>query len=363
MDNEIVKNRAGLSVDYGAQRAADFLTMKAHENGDPDTVFDAQSVISLATTGTIDSTQHDGINGPHRFKLKDLQQYIDKLYPKQRADQNTDREQATAVGFLSPVPPTRTFKKYLDEDPFWLVSGLMLVAFSAGVGAILFIAPWLRTAIGDDFIHTKQPLSPENVVKTGSMLAATPAESALGKKINLMLTNKTGVFAHSTKSIDKDVMSLISTTGPRDDIGHTLREVVKNGEGPFRTVEQTVNLQFVKFSDSNNNTELEKVRNFNVGACRGDFEYGSTINIYAPLVKHKSMDPANFSMYTFFAGAEVTFDCDREDGELPIIWINLEEFASSFSLDSAEMLQTTDQVEAKVMVGLQPMVLIPNSSI
>jgi len=359
MNENFEKETVGQIVDYGAQRAADYLTMKAHEKGDPDTVFDAQSVISLANTGTIDSTQHDGKNGPHRFKLTDLQEYIEKLYPKPSHALAENTQPTGAVGFMASGASTRTFKKYLNEDPFWLVSGLMLAAFSAGVGAILFIAPWLRTAIGDDYIHTEQPITSENVVKTESMLAATPVNSLLGKKIASMLTNKTGVFDRSTTSTDKDVLSLIKKTGPHDEIGNTLRSMVKNGAGPFQTVEQTVKLQFVKFSDSNNNTELEKVRNFNVGACKDDFEYGSTINIYAPLVRHRLMDPSNFSMYTFFAGAEVTFDCDREDGELPIIWINLEEFATSFSLDSVELMQTAEHVEAKVMVGLQPMVLIP----
>jgi len=363
MEDDIVKDPAGLSVEYGAQRAADYLTMKAHEYGDPDKVFDVQSVISLATTRTINATQPDGENGPYRFKVADLRDYINKLYSTYNTAAESDHQRATAVGFISRASSKRKFNQYLEEDPIWLLSGLMLGAFLAGVAAILFVAPQLRTAIGDDYIHTQQPITSKNVVKTESMLAATPVDSELGKKIVSMLASKTGVFGGYTQNIDKNVLSLLRQTGPGDDIGHTLRDMVKNGEGPFKTVEQTVKLQFVKFSDWNNNSELEEVRNFNVGACKGDFEYGSTINIYAPLVNLKLMDPTNYSMYTFFAGAEVTFDCDREDGELPIIWINLEEFANSFSLDSAKIIETSDHVEAKVMVGLQPMVLIPNSSI
>lgn len=362
MDDDIVKDPTGTSVEYGAQWAADYLTMKAHELGDPDKVFDIQSVITLAATGTIKSTQREGIDGPRRFKLADLQDYINRLYPKQTSAPDSNPQPATAVGFISPVAPKRTFKKYLDEDPFWLLSGMMFIAFSAGVGAILFVAPWLRTAIGDDFIHTKQPITLENVAKTESMLTATPVDSVLGKKIGSMLSNKTGVFAQSTPIIANDFLSLISKYGPHDDVGQSLRDMVKNGLGPFKTVERTVRLQFVKLSDSTNNTELKKVQNFNVGACKGDFEYGSTVNIYAPMVRLNLMDPANYSMHTFFAGAEVTFDCERKEGELPMIWINLDEFASSFSLDSAEIIKTSDHVEAKVLVGLQPMVLIPNSS-
>jgi len=361
MPNDTVDKPTSASVEYGAKRAADYLTMKAHEHGDPDKVFNAKSVISLANTGNIKSTQLAGRNGQYRFKLVDLQDYIDQLYPKHN-HQHFTPQTFFPPGLLPSAASKRTVKKYVENHPLWFVATMMFAAFSVGVAAILFVAPWLRTAIGDDYIHSKQPVTTENVIKTENMLTATPVDSELGKKIISMLSRKTGVFDGQTQNLDKEVLSLIRKTSPNEEVGRQLRELVKSGVGPFKTVEQTVRLQFVDFGDFDNNIELQKVKNYNVGACKGDFEYGSTINIYAPLVKHKLMAPGNFSMYTFFAGTEVTFDCDREDGELPTIWINLDEFATSFSLDSAAIVQTSDSVEAKVMVGLQPMVLIPNDA-
>ena len=307
-----------IEVEYGTKQAASYLTMKAHENGHHDVKMSHLGVIELA--GMIKHTRPSGENGPYKFKLGDLRDYANRAFPIKirKSDIKLEPEIATPEVATPEIATPKSTKleaakktlreakkslgEAIEDDPFAVASTLVIAGFLAGISTVIFLEKYLGSP-KTDLLETIKDINPES---------------------------------------------------PR---GIELRNYAKYGGGAFDPVSKTVKLKFVKPDDLKNNSELKNVSNYNAGACKNSFEHGSTITIYAPRLGLDYMKKDNEAVQSFFTGAPITFDCDNSAGQLPVIWLNLEEFSNSFSLDSADVVQSGD-IDAKVNISLQPKVLL-----
>ena len=346
--------------------AANFLNSKLAELGDYSQKYTRAKVVGLAKDKKIEFKQ-SATRKPYEFTLPWLSEYIQREYIDKKPSINDllseipnprSQKQQDLVMNAGSAQSNFLLKSHVESHPLKYVAGVAMASFLAGIAALTFIFPEIKSRLALHHINLSDLDSPESIKTIERILNDQVSESELGRVINDMAVSGNGVFSDLDYSDNNQLLNKIKQLKTEDPYEiEPFRQLVKAGVGPFHPIDRKVNLKLVYPEEVEDNAILGKVKDSLAATCPNAFEHKSAINITARAIN--AQDTSLLGMKAVYAHISYRYDeCPESYEEPTTIWVDATYLSSLFSGGSAPYDKIKD---VAVTVELNASFQLPNS--
>ena len=326
-------------------RAAEYLNCKLAEDGDHSKPYTAENVRDAAKDGEIQYKQSNGKR--YVFEVQWLHDYLAEKYSLLDTP-------LTSTSPTSPTSPTpSTFEDVIKRHPIFFAFGLLSSGFIAGITALIFIVPEIRSRVGPGYVKIENPITSQSIEIVTNLVLNEEPDSKFGKQLNKLAADGQGVFKGANFNNNEQLLKGLSelTSKVPEEI-EPFRALVKDQVGPFVAIDRKIKLIPIDTEDPSvkENPYLAQVENSIAATCRNSFERKSAINISGSAIA--PANPDTFALKTVFANIEYDHECPTGFDHPAPVWVDKNFIAPLFQ-DGAVSALASVAVRVELNATLQ----------